>query len=166
MLEKYSAIIGMILKIRVELQIKIAQGAEEPVDVVGFETTDAVKLIRGDLGTEVRLTIKKPDGSIKVVALKREKIILDEGYARSAIIQKGNDKYGLILLPDFYADFEREEGHRCSKDVAIEIEKLKAEKVKGIIIDIRYNGGGSLYEVVQMAGLFIDKGIDVILLSL
>ena len=138
--------------------IKIAQGAEEPVDVVGFETTDAVKLIRGDLGTEVRLTIKKPDGSIKVVALKREKIILDEGYERSAIIQKGNDKYGLILLPDFYADFEREEGHRCSKDVAIEIEKLKAEKVKGIIIDIRYNGGGSLYEVVQMAGLFIDKG--------
>ena len=138
--------------------IKIAQGAEEPVDVAGFETTDAVKLIRGDLGTEVRLTIRKPDGSTKVVALKREKIVLDEGFARSAIIQKGNDKYGYILIPDFYADFEREDGHRCSKDVAIEVEKLKAEKVKGIMIDVRYNGGGSLYEVVQMAGLFIDKG--------
>jgi len=137
---------------------KIAQGAEEPVDVAGYETTDAVKLIRGDLGTEVRLTIRKPDGSTKVVALKREKIVLDEGFARSAIIQKGNDKYGYILLPDFYADFEREDGHRCSKDVAIEVEKLKAEKVKGIVIDVRYNGGGSLYEVVQMAGLFIDKG--------
>ena len=138
--------------------VKVAQGADEPVDVTGFETTVAVKLIRGNLGTEVRLTIRKPDGSYKVVALKREKIVLDEGFARSAIIQKGADKYGYILLPDFYADFEREDGARCSKDVAKEIEKLKAEKVKGIAIDIRYNGGGSLYEVVQMAGLFIDQG--------
>lgn len=138
--------------------VKVAQGSEEPVDVTGFETTDAVKLIRGNLGTEVRLTIRKPDGSYKVIALKREKIILDEGFARSAIIQKGTDKYGYILLPDFYADFEREDGARCSKDVAKEIEKLKAENVKGIAIDVRYNGGGSLYEVVQMAGLFIDQG--------
>ncbi len=138
--------------------VKIAQGAEEPVDVSGYETTDAVKLIRGDLGTEVRLTVRKPDGTTKIVSLIREKIVLDEGFARSAIIQNGNDKYGYILLPDFYADFEREDGARCSKDIAKEVEKLKAEKVKGIIIDIRYNGGGSLYEVVQMAGLFIDKG--------
>ncbi len=138
--------------------IKIAQGDQEPVDIAGYETTDAVKLIRGDLGTEVRLTIKKPDGSIKVVALKREKIILDEGYARSAVITKGNEKIGYILLPDFYADFDREEGARCSKDIANEVKKLKAEKVNGIIIDVRYNGGGSLYEVVQMVGLFIDQG--------
>ena len=138
--------------------VKVAQGAEEPVDVTGYETTDAVKLIRGNLGTEVRLTIRKPDGSYKIVALKREKIVLDEGFARSAIIQKGADKYGYILLPDFYADFEREDGARCARDVAREIEKLKLEKVKGIAIDVRYNGGGSLYEVVQMAGLFIDQG--------
>lgn len=138
--------------------VKIAQGAEEPVDVSGYETTDAVKLIRGNLGTEVRLTFRKPDGSFKVVSLIREKIVLDEGYARSVIIQKGEDKYGYILLPDFYADFEREDGHRCSEDVAAEVKKLKAENVKGIVIDVRFNGGGSLYEVVQMAGLFIDKG--------
>jgi carboxyl-terminal processing protease len=138
--------------------IKVAQGAGEPVDIEGFETTDAVKLIRGDLGTEVRLTIRKPDGTIKVVALKREKVVLDEGYARSAVITKGNDKYGYIYLPDFYADFERADGHRCSEDVAKEIEKLKAEKVKGITLDVRFNGGGSLYEVIQMVGLFIDKG--------
>ncbi len=138
--------------------VKIAQGAEEPVDVSGYETTDAVKLIRGNLGTEVRLTFRKPDGSFKVVSLIREKIVLDEGYARSVVIQKGEDKYGYILLPDFYADFEREDGHRCSEDVATEIKKLKAENVKGIVIDVRFNGGGSLYEVVQMAGLFIDKG--------
>jgi carboxyl-terminal processing protease len=138
--------------------IKIAQGAEEPVDVSGYETQDAVKLIRGDLGTEVRLTIRKLDGNIKVVSLIREKIILDEGFARSVVIQKGADKYGYILLPDFYADFDRADGPRCSKDVAKEIEKLKAEKVKGIAIDVRFNGGGSLYEVVQMAGLLIDQG--------
>ena len=138
--------------------VKVAQGADEPVDVSGYETTDAVKLIRGNLGTEVRLTIRKPDGSYKIVALKREKIVLDEGFARSAIIQKGADKYGYILLPDFYADFEREDGARCARDVAKEVEKLKAENVKGIAIDVRYNGGGSLYEVVQMAGLFIDQG--------
>ena len=138
--------------------VKVAQGTEEPVDVTGYETTDAVKLIRGNLGTEVRLTIRKPDGSYKIVSLKREKIVLDEGFARSAIIQKGADKYGYILLPDFYADFEREDGARCARDVAKEVEKLKAENVKGIAIDVRYNGGGSLYEVVQMAGLFIDQG--------
>jgi len=138
--------------------VKIAQGADEPVDVSGYETTDAVKLIRGNLGTEVRLTFRKPDGTFKVVSLIREKIVLDEGYARSAVIQNGEDKYGYILLPDFYADFEREDGHRCSEDVAAEIKKLKAENIKGIIIDVRFNGGGSLYEVVQMAGLFIDKG--------
>ena len=138
--------------------VKIAQGAEEPVDVSGYETTDAVKLIRGNLGTEVRLTFRKPDGTFKVVSLIREKIVLDEGYARSVVIQNGEDKYGYILLPDFYADFEREDGHRCSEDVAAEIKKLKAENVKGIVIDVRFNGGGSLYEVVQMAGLFIDKG--------
>jgi carboxyl-terminal processing protease len=138
--------------------VKIAQGADEPVDVSGYETTDAVKLSRGNLGTEVRLTFRKPDGTFKVVSLIREKIVLDEGYARSVVIQNGEDKYGYILLPDFYADFEREDGHRCSEDVAAEIKKLKAENVKGIIIDVRFNGGGSLYEVVQMAGLFIDKG--------
>jgi carboxyl-terminal processing protease len=138
--------------------VKIAQGSDEPVDVSGYETTDAVKLIRGNLGTEVRLTFRKPDGTFKVVTLIREKIVLDEGYARSVVIQNGEDKYGYILLPDFYADFEREDGHRCSEDVAAEIKKLKAENVKGIVIDVRFNGGGSLYEVVQMAGLFIDKG--------
>jgi len=137
---------------------KVGQGNEEPVDIVGYEVTDAVTLIRGSLGSEVRLTIRKPDGSTKVVSLIREKIVLDEGYARSAVITKGADKFGYILLPDFYANFEDEAGARCSRDVAREVEKLKAEKVKGIIIDVRFNGGGSLYEVVQMAGLFIDKG--------
>ncbi len=138
--------------------VKVAQGKEEPVDVTGFATEDAVKLIRGNKGTEVRLTLKKLDGSIKVVSIIREEVSLDEALVRGAVIQNGPDKIGYIYLPEFYADFEREDGSRCSEDVAKEVEKLKAENVKGIVLDIRSNGGGSLYEVVQMVGLFINQG--------
>lgn len=138
--------------------VKVAQGKEEPVDVTGFATEDAVKLIRGNKGTEVRLTLKKLDGSIKIVSIIREEVSLDEALVRGAVIQNGADKIGYIYLPEFYADFEREDGNRCSEDVAKEVEKLKAENVKGIVLDIRNNGGGSLYEVVQMVGLFINQG--------
>lgn len=137
---------------------KVAQGKEEPVDVSGFDTQDAVKLIRGNKGTEVRLTLKKQDGSIKVVAMTREKVVQDEGYAKSAVIQNGADRIGYISLPDFYANFEDADGHHCADDVAKEVVKLKAENVKGIVIDLRNNGGGSLYEVVKMVGLFIKSG--------
>lgn len=137
---------------------KVAQGAEAAVDVTGFDVTDAVKLIRGNKGTEVKLTVKKQDGSIKLISLIREEVVQDELDVRSAVIQEGKNKIGYIFLPDFYANFEEENGHRCSQDVAREVEKLKAEKVNGIVIDIRNNGGGSLYEVVKMVGLFIKSG--------
>ena len=138
--------------------IKVAQGKEEPVDISGYDTQDAVLLIRGNKGTEVRLTLKKQDGTIKVVSMIREEIVQDEFNARSAVIQNGKDKIGYIWLQDFYADFEDPKGHRCSEDVAKEVIKLKAENVSGIVIDIRNNGGGSLYEVVKMVGLFIKSG--------
>lgn len=141
-----------------DIIIKVAQGKEEPVDVTGYATEDAVKIIRGNKGTEVRLTIKKLDGTIKVVTMIREEVSLDEGLVRGAVIQNGTDKIGYIYLPEFYADFESDNGSRCSKDVAAEVEKLKKENVKGIVLDIRTNGGGSLYEVVQMVGLFINQG--------
>ncbi len=138
--------------------LKVAQGNAEPVDVAGYATEDAVKIIRGNKGTEVRLTIKKTNGTIKVVSLIREEIVLDETFARSAIVTEGTDKIGYIYLPEFYADYERENGNRCSEDIAKEIVKFKAENVKGIVIDLRNNGGGSLYEVIQMVGLFINQG--------
>ena len=138
--------------------VKIAQGKGEPVDVTGYAVTDAVKLIRGsEAGTEVRLTIRKPDGTLKVVALKRDEIKLDDTFAKSAIIN-GEHKIGYIYLPEFYVDFEKADGAKCSDDVAKEIEKLKAENVEGIVMDLRGNGGGSLPEVVKMAGLFIEDG--------
>lgn len=137
---------------------KVAQGKEEAVDIAGYDTQDAVKLIRGNKDTEVRLTLKKQDGSIKVVSMIREEVKQEELNVRSAVIMNGNDKIGYIYLPDFYANFEEANDHRCSEDVAKEVVKLKAENVKGIVIDVRNNGGGSLYEVVKMVGLFIKSG--------
>lgn len=138
--------------------LKVAQGEGEPVDVAGYATEDVVKLIRGNKGTEVRLTVKKSDGSIKLIVLQRDEIVLDETFARSAVITENNEKIGYIWLPEFYADYERENGNRCSEDVAKEIVKLKKEGIKGLVIDLRNNGGGSLYEVIQMVGLFINQG--------
>jgi carboxyl-terminal processing protease len=141
-----------------DIIIKVAQGSGEPVDVSAYATEDAVKLIRGNKGTEVRLTLKKEDGTIKVVSLIREKVNQDQGLARSSVIQQGSKKIGYIFLPDFYSNFEDANGHHCAQDVAVELKKLKAEKVDGIVIDIRNNGGGSLNEVVKMVGLFIKSG--------
>ena len=139
--------------------IKVAQGKEEPVDIVGYEITDAVKLIRGKRDTEVQLTIKKIDGTTKVVSLVRAEIVQDEAYVRSAVIDNDKgEKIGYIWVPDFYANFEDVNGARCSEDVAKEIVKLKAANIKGLIMDLRSNGGGSLYEVVQMVGLFVPGG--------
>lgn len=138
--------------------IKIAQGNKEPVDVTGYDVSEAIKLIRGaEKGSEVRLTVKRADGSVKVIALLRDEIKLDDVFVKSAVIN-GEHKIGYIYLPEFYIDFQRADGAKCSEDVAREIEKLKAEKVEGIIIDLRNNGGGSLPEVVKMAGLFIEDG--------
>jgi carboxyl-terminal processing protease len=137
---------------------KVGQGKEEPIDLTGFVVTDAVKLIRGKKGTEVRLTVKKTDGTLKVVSLIRDQIVQDETFARSAIVKNANSKVGYIFLPEFYADFENPNGNRSFTDVAKEVTKLKEEKVDGIVIDLRNNGGGSLYDVVQMVGLFIDEG--------
>lgn len=142
-----------------DIIMKVAQGNQEPTDLTGFLVEDAVKLIRGTKGTEVRLTLKKTDGSTKVVSLIRDEIIQDEAtFARSAIVNADKGKIGYIFLPEFYADFDNPRGNRCSVDVAREVMKLKEAKVDGIVIDLRNNGGGSLYDVVQMVGLFIDQG--------
>lgn len=139
--------------------IKVAQGSEEPVDVTGYSVTDAVKIIRGaQKGTEVRLTVRRLDGSILVIPIIRDEIKLDDTFAKSAVINDGDHKIGYIYLPEFYIDFNDPNGAKCSEDVAKEIKKLKSENVEGIIMDLRGNGGGSLPEVVKMVGLFIEDG--------
>jgi carboxyl-terminal processing protease len=136
----------------------VAQGDKEPVDISGYELDDVVKLIRGEKGTEVRLTVKSKDGAVKVVPIKRGVVEIEETFAKSAIINSKEGPIGFIYLPEFYADFNHTSGRTCSKDVAIEVQKLKDAGVTGIILDLRYNGGGSLGDVVDMAGIFLGKG--------
>ena len=141
---------------------KVAQGKDGlPVDLLGYDIQDAVKLIRGKEGTIVRLTIKKIDGTIKDVSLVRAKIENDiDTYARSAIITDSvkHTKVGVIYLPEFYMPLNDVNGRRSFTDVAREVQKLKDENVDGIIMDLRGNGGGSLADVIQMVGLFIPNG--------
>jgi len=143
-----------------DLILKVAQGDGEPLNIVGMRLDDAVQFIRGKKGTEVRLTVKKPDGSIVIISIIRDVVIIEETFAKSAILKKeGSDfKTGYIYLPKFYVDFNNRNGRHCSTDVELEIEKLKRENVDGIILDVRNNGGGSLQDVVEMAGLFIKEG--------
>jgi carboxyl-terminal processing protease len=140
--------------------LAVAQGTTNFVDITNMDMEDAIDLIKGKKGTVVRLNIKKPDNSIKEISLIRDIISIEETFAKSAVLDNKN-KTGYIYLPSFYTNFSRidaKDAHYCSKDIRKEIEKLKKENVKGIIIDLRDNGGGSLQEVVEMAGLFFTKG--------
>ncbi|GAC1486916.1 MAG: carboxy terminal-processing peptidase [Flavisolibacter sp.] len=142
-----------------DIVVRVAQGKDSAIELSGFTVEDAVKIIRGRKGTEVRITVRKKDGGLKTIALVRDKIVQDETYVRSAIIKNGTSKIGYIFLPEFYANFDDpSDPHRSAVDVAKEVTKLKESKVDGIVIDLRNNGGGSLYDVVQIAGLFIDQG--------
>lgn len=143
-----------------DLIIKVAQGEEEAVDVVDMKMDDVLPLIRGQKGTEVRLTVKKTDGTIKTIPIIRDVVVLEESYAKSAVIEhkKNKKKVGLIDLRSFYADFKDPRGRRCSRDVKREVQKLIAEGIDGVVIDLRFNGGGSLRDVVDMSGLFIETG--------
>lgn len=141
--------------------LAVAEGAEESVDVVDMPLDDAVLLIRGKKGTEIRLTVKtKLDGARKVIPIIRDVVILEETYAKSLILNNGKSRknMGYIYLPKFYADFTKSGGRNCAADVEKEIEKLKSQNINGLILDLRNNGGGALQEVVDMAGLFIEKG--------
>lgn len=140
--------------------LKVAQGDEEPVDIVGMTVSDAARLVRGKKGSVVRLTVRKPDGRILQVSLVRNVVELQETYARSALL--GNDQvrrtFGYIYLPKFYHDFNRANGRNAADDVARELRRLSARNVEGIILDLRGNGGGALDDAVKMTGLFIEKG--------
>ena len=144
-----------------DIILKVKQEEEpDPVDITGMQINDVVQLIRGKKGTNVTLTIKKIDGTVKDITIERDVVILEEQFAKSLILQgaEEREKIGYINLPSFYGDFQNSDGQSCAKDIEGELEKLKAEGVDGIILDLRYNGGGYLTEVQKMTGYFIEKG--------
>jgi carboxyl-terminal processing protease len=138
--------------------LSVAQGDEETVDVTDMRLDDAVRLIRGKKGTEVRLTVKKVDGNIVIIPIIRDVVQLEETYAKSAVL-KNNSTIGYLKLPKFYVDLSKKGGGRsCALDVKEELEKLNLENVDGLILDLRNNGGGSLQDAVKIAGFFIKEG--------
>ena len=141
-----------------DIILKVAQPNKEAVDISGMRLDDSIKLIKGPKGTQVILTIKRVDGSIEDVRVTRDVVILEETYARSSLIIDDKESFGLIELPKFYINFQDYNQRNAATDVKKELEQLKQKNVKGIILDLRNNGGGSLKTVVEMAGYFIKEG--------
>lgn len=136
------------------------EGNEE-VDVSDGSPSEVSVLISGDHPKNLTLTLKKNDGSIRKVTLQREKALLDDDNSKvRSFILKGDHRIGFISLPAFYTDWESGAGgsNGCADDVAKEILKLKKENIEGLILDLRYNGGGSMTEAIALAGIFIDVG--------
>ncbi len=147
-----------------DIILKVAQADGDPVDLFGMRVSDAVKLIRGKKGTEVRLTVKKQDASQRVISIIRDIIPIDETFAKSTILKdksKGK-KYGYIKLPAFYRDLTDPahggSGRNSTDDVKKELANLLGQNVEGIILDVRHNGGGFLGDAIGIAGLFIESG--------
>ena len=143
----------IILKVRQD-----DQDESESTSILGMPISDAVKLIKGPKGTNVILTIKKVDGEVLDLKIRRDIVLLEETYVRSSIVSKDENLYGFINLPKFYIDFDNSTSRDAARDVKKEIIRLKNLGVKGLVLDLRNNGGGSLKTVVEMAGLFIQEG--------
>ncbi|WP_025741354.1 carboxy terminal-processing peptidase [Aquimarina pacifica] len=142
-----------------DLIMKVKQEDEvEPVSIVGMRLDDAVSLIKGPKGTKVTLTIKKVDGTTDVIEIVRDVVELEETYAKSSIVKKNDKTFGIVNLPKFYFNMQDYNQRNAAKDVKQEIIRLKEQNMDGLVVDLRDNGGGSLQTVVDIAGLFIEKG--------
>jgi carboxyl-terminal processing protease len=143
-----------------DIILKVGQASDEPIDVVDMSLRDAVKLIRGKKGTEVRLTIKKPNGLIKVVPIVRDVVEIEESYVKGTVLELApyKTKIGYINIPKFYRDFNDRAGRNVTDDTRKEIQRLNKEGVDGVIVDLRNNGGGALEDARMISGLFIEKG--------
>lgn len=138
--------------------LRLSDAAGQMVDITGMSILDVSKMIRGEKGTTLKLLVRKSSGGEKEMTLTRGEIVETENAAKSAVIEKNGQKIGYLLLREFYRDFKRADGAQCAIDMANEIMKLKAEKVNGIVVDLRGNPGGSLDEVVKITGFFVKTG--------
>jgi carboxyl-terminal processing protease len=141
-----------------DILLSIQWVGRELIDVSGMELDDVTEMLAGNSSALLEVTVRAADKSQKKVTLKKERLQQDENAVQSFILE-GDIKSGYIYLPDFYTRWEDENrGGESANDVAKEILKLKKEGIEGLILDLRFNGGGSLYEAMAMAGIFIDEG--------
>ena len=147
-----------------DIILEVAQGANESVEITDMRLRDAVRLIRGPKGSEVRLTVKKPDGTKELIPIQRDVVQIEETFVKSTLMEGvGGEKIGYVMIPSFYRDFEKtrngsSDARNSTDDTRIAIEELKKEGIKGLILDLRNNGGGSLMDAVDTTGLFIKEG--------
>jgi carboxyl-terminal processing protease len=139
--------------------LAVGEAEADPVDLVGMRVDDAVRYIRGAKGTEVRLTVRKVDGSQKIIPIIRDVVQVGATYAKSSVIEHSSLpwKIGYIHVPKFYRDFDKN-ARNCTEDVRAELRRLKAQKVDAVVLDLRNNGGGALEDARTMSGLFINGG--------
>jgi carboxyl-terminal processing protease len=130
---------------------------KEAVEMAGATIEDAYAILDQSFNDRLVFKFQKADGTVRIVLLRKEKIDNEENIVKGFVL-KGDKKIGYILLPGFYTEWENESGSSCANDVAKEIVKLKKENIDGLILDVRFNGGGSVGEAMDMAGIFIDEG--------
>jgi carboxyl-terminal processing protease len=138
--------------------IKLIQWqGKDAIDVNETSIEKISQILAHENHSELTIVLSDVAGQQKVIKLKKEKIETEENIVKSFIL-KGSKNIGFIILPGFYTDWGETDGANCANDVAKEIIKLKKENIDGLIVDLRFNGGGSLMEAVNMAGIFIDAG--------
>jgi carboxyl-terminal processing protease len=130
---------------------------EAPIDVSTISAEEADELLDKSNHDELSIKIKKQNGTVRTINLRKEKIETEQDVVKGYLLE-GEKKIGYIRLPDFYTTWENETGSGCANDMAREIIKMKKENPDGLILDLRYNGGGSLNEALQLCGIFIDEG--------
>ncbi|MCD6580924.1 MAG: carboxy terminal-processing peptidase [Desulfuromusa sp.] len=143
-----------------DIILKVAEGAADAVDITDTRIRDAVTLIRGKKGTEVRLTVKKPDGRQQVIPIIRDVVEIAETFVKGTTVtdEKSGQTFGYIKIPSFYRDYSGKTDRNCTDDLRNELQKQGKEKISGLILDLRNNGGGSLADAVSVTGLFIKTG--------
>lgn len=145
-----------------DIILAVGEKDEEPVEITDMRLRDAVRLIRGPKGTEVQLTIRKPSGTKDIIPITRDVVQIEEAFVKHTVLDVDGKKFGYILIPSFYRDFEKSRtaagGRNSTDDTRAAILALREEGIEGIVLDLRNNGGGSLVDAVDIAGLFIAGG--------
>ena len=137
--------------------VQIKPKGETPVDVKNAGAAEIAAILETKSNKEIEVTVRSADGSIKNIALQRQAQRNDDNIVKGFLLN-GIKKIGYISLPSFYYQMPGETGTSCANDVAKEIVKLKKENIDGLVLDLRYNGGGSMQEAIEMSGIFIDAG--------